>query len=854
MRRIVCLCFFLAAWGAKKARAVKNAFAYLRCLYARHGLGYCLNFCLTRVRTWLAPSLAGRSGAIAAPDFFPLPDRPFVSVLIVNYNGRRHLEDLVRGLDGQTYRDFEIIFVDNASTDDSVAVMAALCPRARVVRCPENVGFAEGNNIGLDHARGELIALLNNDTQAAPDWLERMVACLRAHPRCAAVAAKILFWRPFCTLRLVTTLPCSLDAARTLAGLRHYAKLLPGTPAAPAVSQVVRLPEGEFPARLFCRVAGEAAEPFAVTVNGVPCRAEPLGEGTYAVTIPAEAAGAARAVINNAGTDIDAAGRCADRGLGQEDTGQFDREETVAAVCGCAALVRRVALGRLPLFCPDFFAYFEDTELSVRLARTGGEIWYCPRALVRHKHASTSREWSPLFRYYVERNSTLFALMRTRPWLRGGILRQRLRRLGQLERLAARDGQDADFLEFARRLPELRRSLPILARRIASGAIFHRQAGIAKVGIFNNYWTTLGGGEMHACLIASYLRGTCPVDLIAEYDFSIQELERRFCLDLSHCRKLVIDRITEDDTRPYALFINSSFHSSLPSGAKNSLYIVNFPHHNVSERFLSSYDLVLPNSAFTRRWTARYWSSAVPMTTLYPGVPGPADAAADGPPKERLILGVGRFFRDGHSKKQREMVEAFCALTRACPEAAGWKLVLAGGVNREHPDDVRYFESVRRAARPGAVTLCPDIARDELAALYRRAAIFWHFAGIDIDEEETPEKVEHFGITTVEAMRYGCVPVVARKGGQPEVVGPAFAAHLFGTTDEAQRITGGLLATYADDPEAFARLGEAARRQAATFDVARHRAAFFAILDRLSLTGRLPDGLVPGDGQDTACV
>ena len=825
---------------AKNPYKIKKDFSKLFSLYSRYGALYCLSLCraasIPKDKTAMSQGL----GAIEAKDFVPLTDKPFISVIIVNYNGREHLKGLANCLERQTYRNFEIIFVDNASTDNSISVMAAVSPQAKLIQTTENIGFAEGNNIGLDHAIGELIAILNNDTEVAPDWLEQMVACMRRHPRCAAIAPKILFWKPFCTMHIESSHLFALDVQQTQSALRHYTKVLLARPARPSTTQVIRLPEGEFPVRLFCRMDKKPNALPAFIVNAVPCPTTDLGDGTYAVSISREVAGMACDIINNAATVIDRAGQCADRGIGQEDRGQFEREEVVAALCGCAALVRRVALGRLPLFCPEFFAYFEDTELSTRLTKAGAEIWYCPRAMVRHKHASTSREWSPFFRYYVERNRTLFVLMRTKNLVHRNIVNQKLEQLKQQEKEALLDGQDNDFRVFAQRIPELRRSLPILASRIESGTIFHRKHHGIKVGIFNKYWTTLGGAEMHAALIALHLRNKCIVDLISESDFSIQDIQRRFLLDLPHCRKLVIDNFTEDDTRCYDFFINSTFLSSLPSAAKKSLYIVNFPQKQVSSPFLASYDMFLSNSAFTKAWTMRYWSSAIPITTFYPGVPEPQENTPSYHHKKRIILGVGRFFRGGHNKKQREMVEVFRAIKKSCSQATDWKLVLAGGVNYACPDDVRYFESVRQAARDADIILCPNIARDDLITWYRQAAIFWHFAGMDIDEEQAPEQVEHFGITTVEAMMHGCVPIVPCKGGQPEVVGTTFTTNIFLTQEDAQGITTRILTLYENNSAEFTQLCHDAHTQAITFNVSRHRTAFFKILEQLSQTMFLP--------------
>ena len=102
------------------------------------------------------------------------------SVLVVNWNGRALLERCLPALAAQTLDDFEVVVVDNGSTDGSAELIERLCPGAVVVRAPTNLGFARGNNLGLPRCRGRYVALLNNDCVAEPSWLERAVAAAEA--------------------------------------------------------------------------------------------------------------------------------------------------------------------------------------------------------------------------------------------------------------------------------------------------------------------------------------------------------------------------------------------------------------------------------------------------------------------------------------------------------------------------------------------------------------------------------------------------------------------------------------------------------------------------------------------------
>ena len=122
---------------------------------------------------------------------------PVVSVIILNWNGRRYLATCLDSLRRQTYGDFEIIVVDNGSVDDSAEFIETHYSNlVRLMVLPRNRGFAGGNNVGLGEAKGRLIALLNNDTEAHPDWLAHLVRCVEDGPRTGMVGSKVLnFYR-----------------------------------------------------------------------------------------------------------------------------------------------------------------------------------------------------------------------------------------------------------------------------------------------------------------------------------------------------------------------------------------------------------------------------------------------------------------------------------------------------------------------------------------------------------------------------------------------------------------------------------------------------------------------------------
>ena len=118
-----------------------------------------------------------------------------VSVLIPTWNGRDLLRACLDSLMQQTHRDFEVVVAENGSVDGTRDMLQQEYPWVRVVALDRNLGFARGVRAAFDVATGNLIVLLNNDTEAAPTWLEELVAAAHGHPTAASFACKILLYQ-----------------------------------------------------------------------------------------------------------------------------------------------------------------------------------------------------------------------------------------------------------------------------------------------------------------------------------------------------------------------------------------------------------------------------------------------------------------------------------------------------------------------------------------------------------------------------------------------------------------------------------------------------------------------------------
>jgi glycosyltransferase involved in cell wall biosynthesis len=227
---------------------------------------------------------------------------------------------------------------------------------------------------------------------------------------------------------------------------------------------------------------------------------------------------------------------------------------------------------------------------------------------------------------------------------------------------------------------------------------------------------------------------------------------------------------------------------------------------------LGGYRFSLAISEFSREWTRTYWG--VDCGILHPPcrtMPRPAT-------KEDIILSVGRFTP---LKRQTALVKAYILLEPHIPRS--WSYRSVGSLAL---DETAYYREVAALAEGSRVELRTDLPRDVLDREFRRAAIFWHGAGENESKESPPVDAEHFGITTVEAMSAGCVPVVHNKGGQREIVEHGVSGFLWDTVEELLSYTKELMA----DGSLRDKMAAAASQRAKSFSQEAFVSRFEAIL------------------------
>lgn len=254
-----------------------------------------------------------------------------VAIVLLNYNGRQHLEKCLPSLKRQTYKDFYVIFVDNASTDDSVEYVKRNFPEARIIVNKRNLGFAEGNNVGIRQALSDsevkYVVTLNNDTELKNDWLEQLVAAAEHDSRVGACASKLLY----------------------------------------------------FDQRNIIDSAGDFYFTGSLKVHP--------------------------------------------RGHGKPDS--FFKQEECLSGCAAATLYRREALEQTKLgndyFDRDYFAYIEDTDLSLRIRLAGWKCIFVPSAVVYHKVSATTSQWKEDTKKFLTARNRIFTTLKIYPlsrWLK----------------------------------------------------------------------------------------------------------------------------------------------------------------------------------------------------------------------------------------------------------------------------------------------------------------------------------------------------------------------------------------------------------------------------------------------------
>ena len=355
---------------------------------------------------------------------------PSVNVFVLNFNGKRFLQRCLASVLDQDYprESFNVILIDNCSTDGSVEFVSRTFTDVHIVQCERNLGFGRGNNEGVrQFPSADCYVFLNNDTQVTRTWLKELVGSGET-PEFAG--SKSLFWFKYFVLdfRVEGGDSCVVTNLRVNGGFCNGSKMLMQNVA------VLNLPYLSFRvvdgSRILLPFHYSSGEPFRSVVKFAIAKKPGVavcvnGSGGTRIELSAECEErdlefsfdhlALREIVQNAGSFATLDGRCGDRGFAEVDGEEFSAPDCPPALSAVSLLVRRDVFENLDGFSDSYFMYYEDTDLCLRGLVSGYKMNYRPKSVLRHIHTGTSREWSPFFTFQVSRSSFLFAL-RFLPW------------------------------------------------------------------------------------------------------------------------------------------------------------------------------------------------------------------------------------------------------------------------------------------------------------------------------------------------------------------------------------------------------------------------------------------------------
>ncbi len=338
-----------------------------------------------------------------------------VSVVVVNYNGQKYIDELLASLQNQISNNFtyEIVFVDNNSADDSVKYIhqhwADKIKNLKVVESKENLGFAGGNNLGVKESHGKYFVLLNNDTKPNADWLQNLYNFFINKENIVIANSLLLFYYDYIKIKFHTqdkffisnkikineteyiidnkfcrNLLYNQDTLTCFGHSEIYIPLINGVRDYNIeINKISGLEKDKV-------IIGESEYAFSSTIN-INLSKEIIDNNK-------------KTLVQNAGSGVNENYDGYDIGFTDEYNEKYMKPYQITNSCGASMMMEKEKFMEAGGFDETFFMYYEDTDLSFRARRNGGEIWYCPDSIVRHIHTGSSKEWSPFFIFHITPN------------------------------------------------------------------------------------------------------------------------------------------------------------------------------------------------------------------------------------------------------------------------------------------------------------------------------------------------------------------------------------------------------------------------------------------------------------------
>lgn len=311
------------------------------------------------------------------------------------------------------------------------------------------------------------------------------------------------------------------------------------------------------------------------------------------------------------------------------------------------------------------------------------------------------------------------------------------------------------------------------------------------VGLYDPYLDSMGGGERHVLSILEVLEKEAGYSPILYWDED-ETARIQKTLNIAFENLSIQPNIFKTGGTLAKLqvlkhldrFIYVTDGSYFFSNAKKNYVFCMVPNANLFRNNLvnvlktRNYSYIC-NSEFTQSWLTRF---GIDAQVLYPYISEEfLNLPLHHTSKEKLIVVVGRFFGHLHSKRQDIAIKAFLELKKH-PQFSDYKLVLAGNVL---PSDQGYVDSLHQMiGKHPSIEIRTNIPFSEILSLYEQARFYWHCTGYGLDDRKDPERVEHFGITPLEAMAAGCITLCYNAGGPKFFIHSGENGFLFSTTEE----------------------------------------------------------------------
>ncbi len=299
-----------------------------------------------------------------------------------------------------------------------------------------------------------------------------------------------------------------------------------------------------------------------------------------------------------------------------------------------------------------------------------------------------------------------------------------------------------------------------------------------KAALYDPYLDVLGGGEKYILSILKTLEdagyeiyvfwnSNLTTDIKERLKISFKKIT--FLPNIFSNKKTLIEKVFF--LRNFDLFFYVTDGSYFFSTAKKNFIYAMTPQKNlynfslINKIKILNYQFIT-HSQFTKN-ALKKWQ--VKAHVIYPYLNDEfVSIKVNSLKKDKIILSVGRFFKHLHSKRQDLAISLFKKFKHENPLFKDFKLILAGGLKKE---DKPYFSQLLKMAEDDpAIIFKPNISFNNLFDLYKKSLIYWHLTGFGVDEENSPQLVEHLGIAPLEAMASGSITFCYNAGGPKEMI------------------------------------------------------------------------------------